>query len=204
MCLLPPPLIDEPFDHREIENRGKSPADGWRLEPFQPWHAPTIARWVQTEQQRRWLAPSTHPPLTAEKILEWKKPGGSAFVLVKGAERSPWGYGELNPMRNGGEYLWLGHIVVRPDQRGRGLGSTLLRALLAEAFERRNATRVALIVFPGNLAALRCYRRAGFGLSGEEVHQFDGAGPTHRLLRLEITRAARPEARSALPAQGRD
>lgn len=125
-------------------------------------------------------------------------------MLVQGAERSPWGYGEINPMRNGGEYLWLGHVVVRPDQRGKGLGSTLLRALLAEAFERRNATCVALIVFPDNLAALRCYRRAGFSLSGEEIHQFDGAGPTHRLLRLEITRSAWPETGPALPSQGSD
>jgi RimJ/RimL family protein N-acetyltransferase len=126
--------------------------------------------------------------LTAEKVMGWKKSGGEAFVLVKGGEGSPVGYGEINPMRKGGEYLWLGHVVVRPDQRGRGMGSTLLRALLVEAFERRNAALVALIVFPDNLAALRCYRRAGFSQSGEEIHQFDGAGPTHRLLRMEITR----------------
>lgn len=111
-------------------------------------------------------------------------------MLVKGGEGPPLGYGEINPLRSGGEHVWLGHVIVRPDRRGRGLGSILLRALLAEVFERRNATRVALIVFPDNLAALRCYRRAGFCLSGEEHHQFDGAGPTHRLLRLEITRPA--------------
>ena len=136
--------------------------------------------------------------------MEWKKPGGSAFVLVKGGDGSPRGYGEINLMRGGGEYLWLGHVVVRPDQRGRGLGSTLLRALLVEAFERRNATRVALIVFPENLAALRCYRRVGFSLSGEEHHQFSDGGPTHRLLRLEITRPTRAAARPALPGQGSD
>jgi RimJ/RimL family protein N-acetyltransferase len=201
MCHLPQPLVAEPFDRRVVADRGKYLDDGWRLTPFQPWHAPTIARWVQTEQQLRWLAPSTHPPLTAEKILGWKKPGGSAFVLVKGGEGPPWGYGEINPMRKGGEYLWLGHIIVRPDQRGRGMGSILLRALLVEVFERRNATRVALIVFPDNLAALRCYRRVGFSLSGEEIHQFDSAGPTHRLLRLEITRSATREAEAALPVQ---
>jgi RimJ/RimL family protein N-acetyltransferase len=204
MCPLPQPLVGEPFDLRVVEDRGKSLGEGWRLTPFQPRHALTIARWIQTEQQLRWLAPSTHPPLTAEKIMGWKKSGGEAFVLVKGGEWSPLGYGEINPMRKGGEYLWLGHVIVRPDQRGRGLGRTLLRALLVEAFERRNAMRVALIVFPDNLAALRCYRRVGFSLSGEEIHQFDGEGLTHRLLRLEITRQARRAAGAALPAQGSD
>ena len=190
MCPLPQPLIREAHDRRVAEDGKPYVGDGWRLTPFQPWHAPTIARWVPTQQQLRWLAPSTPAPLTAEKIMGWKKSGGTAFVLVKGGAGPPWGYGEINPMRRGGDHVWLGHVIVRPDKRGRGLGSFLLRVLLAEAFERRNATRVALIVLPDNLAALRCYRRAGFNLSGEEHHQFGGAGPRHRLLRLEIARPA--------------
>lgn len=120
--------------------------------------------------------------------MGWKKSGGEAFVLVKGGKGPPWGYGEINPMRGGGEHVWLGHVIVRPDQRGRGLGSVLIRALLVQAFEGPKAAHVSLIVFPDNLAALRCYRRAGFKLSGEEHHQFGGGGATHRLLRLEITR----------------
>jgi len=120
--------------------------------------------------------------------MGWNKSGGEAYVLVKHGEGSPWGYGEINPMRQDGGHVWLGHVIVRPDRRGQGLGSVLLRALLSEAFERRDATRVALIVFPDNHAALRCYRRAGFSLTGEELHQFGGEGLTHRLLRLEITR----------------
>ena len=162
MCRLPQPLIGKSHGLRDVEDRSDSVGEGWRLAPFRPWHAQTIARWIQTTQQLRWLAPSTRPPLTAEKILAWKKSGGDAFVLVKGGDGSPLGYGEINPMRRGGEHVWLGHVIVRPDRRGRGMGSILLRALLAEAFEQRNATRVALIVYPDNLPALRCYRRAGF------------------------------------------
>lgn len=190
MGSFPQPLVRVPHTRRSLEDGKSYEGEGWRLVPFQSWHAPTISRWVQTQQQLQWLAPSTPPPLTAEKIKGWKKSGGSAFVLVKGGESPPWGYGEINPMREDGGHVWLGHVIVRPDRRGRGLGSLLLRALLAEAFERRHATRVALIVFPDNHAALRCYRRAGFVDSGEEHHQFGCGGPTHRLLRLEI---ARPE-----------
>lgn len=190
MCPQLQLLIGESNDRRIAEARSESVSDGLRLAPFRPWQALTIARWVQTEQQLQWLAPSTRLPLTAEKILKWKKAGGDAFVLIKDGKESPLGYGEINPIRRGGEHVWLGHVIVRPDQRGRGLGSILLRSLLAEAFEQRNATCVALIVFPDNLAALRCYRRAGFSLSGEEHHQFGGEGPPHRLLRLEITRPA--------------
>jgi len=125
-------------------------------------------------------------------------------VLVNGVDGSPLGYGEINPMGGGGGDVWLGHVIVRPDRRGRGMGTFLLRSLLAESFERRNATRVALIVFPDNLAALRCYRRVGFRLAGEEFHRFGGGGPAQRLLRLEITRPARQSACVPLPAQGID
>jgi len=192
MGSLPRPLIREPHTCRVLEDSKPHGGEGWQLAPFQSWHAPTITRWVQTQQQLQWLAPSTPPPLTAEKIMDWKKSGGSAFVLVKGGESPPWGYGEINPMLRDDEQVWLGHVIVRPDQRGRGLGGVLLRALVAEAFERRCAKRVALIVFPDNLSALRCYRRAGFIVSGEEYHQFSSEGPTHRLLRLEIARPAFP------------
>ena len=89
-------------------------------------------------------------------------------------------------MRREPGHLWLGHLVVRPDQRGKGAGQVLVRALLAYASERHLASRVSLIVFPDNTAALKCYRRVGFTIVGEEYHQFGDVGPRRRLLRLEI------------------
>ncbi len=188
--LNPQSLFRDSWDRRASVDPAEKKWNGWRLMPFGRRHAASIVRWVKGEQQLRWLAPSTTPPLTAEKIVGWEKPGGQAFVLQKGHGGQPLGYGEVNPMRRGSDRLWLGHVVVRPDQRGRGVGSVLLQALLSEAFDRRDATHVALIVFPDNVAALRCYQRAGFRLMGEEFHQFKGQGSLHRLLRLEMTRPA--------------
>ena len=157
-----------------------------RLRPFDPLYAAQISQWVETEEQLRWLAPSTQPPLTAAKVVGWTKPGGEAFLLTREGDAKPIGYGELNPMRGTVGHLWLGHVVVRPDQRDRGAGQALVRALLDRAFNTLLAGRVSLIVFPDNVAALQCYRRVGFALMGEEYHRFGGAGPKHRLFRLEI------------------
>jgi RimJ/RimL family protein N-acetyltransferase len=190
MSSLPQRWVREPRERGPIAPGDQAALQGMRLTPFRVSQAPIIVRWVNSEQQLRWLAPSTPPPLTAEKVAAWKRPGGEALVLAMGRDDAPAGYGELNPMRSGGGDLWLGHVIVRPDLRGRGVGTFLSRALLSEAFEQRGANRVSLIVFPDNLAALRCYRRAGFITAGEEQHQFGGAGPTHRLLRLEIARPA--------------
>jgi len=189
MSSLPQRSVREPRERGVMVPGDQTALQGMRLTPFRVWQAPIIARWVKSEEELRWLAPSTPPPLTAEKVAAWKRPGGEAFVLAMGGDDAPAGYGELNPMRSGCGDLWLGHLIVRPDLRGRGVGTFLSRALLSEAFEQRGADRVSLIVFPDNLAALRCYRRAGFITAGEEHHQFGGAGSTHRLLRLEIARA---------------
>ena len=189
MSSLPQRSVREPRERGVMAPGDQTAFQGMRLTPFRVWQAPIIARWVKSEQQLLWLAPSTLPPLTAEKVAAWKRPGGEAFVLAMGRGDAPAGYGELNPMRSGCGDLWLGHVIVRPDLRGRGVGTFLSRALLSEAFGQRGANRVSLIVFPDNLAALRCYRRAGFIPAGEEHHQFGGADGTHRLLRLEIARA---------------
>ena len=154
---------------------------------FEPRHARHIARWASSDEDLHWLAPSTPAPLTPAKVLAWKKEGGEALVLVRRGQAGPLGYGELNPMKNRQAHFWLGHIVVRPDCRGRGLGAVLLHLLLRCAFEHRQAERVSLIVFPDNAAAIRCYRRSGFVKTGDEFHQFHNSRVVHRLSRMEVT-----------------
>ncbi|MCK7594967.1 GNAT family N-acetyltransferase [Pseudomarimonas salicorniae] len=56
--------------------------------------------------------------------------------------------------------LRLMDIALMPDQRGRGIGTALIRALQGEA--RASGRRIGLHVEPGN-PALDLYRRLGFG-----------------------------------------
>ncbi len=161
-----------------------------RLAPFDERFAGVIAGWVQTVEQLRWLAPSTAAPLTAQKVVGWKRPDGHAFQLIRGEDPVPAGYAELNPMRQDAAHLWLGHVVVDPNLRGRGLGRALVRDVVATAFNRLDAGRISLVVFPNNIPAIQCYLRAGFALEGEEYHRFGDKGPRYRLLRLEVRRPA--------------
>lgn len=156
------------------------------LRSFDPTYAHVVAGWVQTEEELLWLAPSTTGPLTAAKIVAWKRPNGDAFLYVDRHDGLPVAYGELNPMRREPDHLWAGHIIVSPRHRGRGIGQAFVQAMLGYAFGRRCANRVSLIVFPGNGSAIHCYRRVGFRVAGEEFHRFGRRGTKHRLLRLEI------------------
>ncbi len=161
------------------------PTERFVLRPFDPAYAEVIAGWVQSEQELLWLAPSTAGPLTADKISAWQRPSGDAFVYAEENHAPPVAYGELNPMRREPDHLWVGHVIVSPAHRGQGIGQAFVRAMLDYAFETVCANRVSLIVFPGNLAALRCYRRVGFEVVGHEHHRFGRNNTEHRFLRLE-------------------
>lgn len=165
----------------------ETPTNGdLQLKRFERRHASKVVEWVASASELRWLAPSTQPPLTADKVANWPKKNGMAFSLFHVDESDPIGYGELNPMRGDSSQMWLGHIIIRPDERGKGIGSAFVRLQVAYAFEQLAAKRVALIVFPDNIAAVQCYRRIGFTPAGPEYHRFGKNGPKERLLRFEI------------------
>jgi RimJ/RimL family protein N-acetyltransferase len=126
-------------------------------------------------------------PITPDSVIGWKKAGGRPLVCCSGdSESRPIAYAELNPMRNEPAHWWLGHVVVDPNRRGCGVGREFLRMLVDHASKQLGASRLSLIVFPENQAAIRCYQAVGFQVVCEEFHQFGGLVPKQRLLRLEL------------------
>ncbi|MFQ5462631.1 MAG: GNAT family N-acetyltransferase [Phycisphaerae bacterium] len=158
------------------------------LDGFDAQDAIAIAGWVRNHRELRELAPSTEPPLTSEKVRGWPRPGGAAFVYRIAPERAPVCYGELNPMRSVPDHLWIGHVIVDPAWRGRGLGTRFVQDLVDHAFAKLRARRISLVVFPANQPALRCYRSAGFRMQGEEFHRFGTSDARYRLIRFELER----------------
>ncbi len=153
---------------------------------FDPRYADAVADWVGSTEELHRLAPSTKPPLTAAKVIRWPQPGGRAFILLDREGGEPVAYGELNPMRNTADQYWLGHVIVSPAHRGQGLGEFFVLQLVTYARDSLCATKLSLVVFPENDAAIGCYLGVGFTNKGEEFHQFNGVGPKHRLLRFEM------------------
>jgi RimJ/RimL family protein N-acetyltransferase len=149
-----------------------------------------IASWVRTDEDLRWLAPGTPPPLTGPKIAGWRKPGGSSLVAFEGRSAYPVCYGELNPMRHEADHYWIGHVIVDPALRSCGIGKAFVRLLLSHAFGTRAARKVSLVVFPDNRAAIHCYESCGFRRVGDESHRFAPGGGPERLLRFEAGPAA--------------
>ena len=158
------------------------------LTPFATHFATTIASWVSDDISLLWLAPRTPPPLTPRKVLDWHGPNKTVLLAYIEGEDAPCAYAEINQMKSKPYELWLGHIIVDPQRRSRGIGSLFVDQLLDEGFESFGAQMVSLVVFPENVAAIRCYQRCGFSVTREECHRFRRRGPKCRMLRLDITR----------------
>lgn len=158
-----------------------------RLRSFHDRHAPIVAGWVSTEDQLKRLAPGTAMPLTPAKVLGWQRPGSRTFVLSRDDTTDPLGYAELNPMVRQATHYWLGHVIIAPAERGKGLGNAFVGAVVRFAFERLRVNRISLIVLPNNASAIACYRHVGFTQVAEEVHDFLPGQARTRMVRYEIT-----------------
>lgn len=76
----------------------------------------------------------------------------------------------------GGHVCWMEDVIVHPDHRGLGLGSTLIRAAITEA-RRREWSRITLLTDHDNTAAQAMYTAAGYARSDMIVLRRSTADP---------------------------
>jgi GNAT superfamily N-acetyltransferase len=125
----------------------------WSETAPDPAFAARMGDWLAAEGDRRttWLAAVDGAPAGMASMFEYRR------MPRPGRADSRWGY--------------IGNMFVREDLRGRGIGTTLLTALVAAGDERGYA-RLVLSPSP---RALPFYVRAGFVVPDE-------AAGDHRLL----------------------
>jgi GNAT superfamily N-acetyltransferase len=76
----------------------------------------------------------------------------------------PWGVAYVSfiwALEHGGRAAWLEELYVRPAERGRGLGRTLLQAVV-DACRAAGCAAIALEVEASHARAANLYRREGF------------------------------------------
>lgn len=158
------------------------------LAAFDRLMAPLVAGWAREGRDLFWLAPSTPAPLTAAKVVAWAGPDGGPRLFRRDDCFEPLGYLELNPMPGQPAHYWLGHCLIRPEQRGTGLGRVMIELVLNEAFARRAARQISLMVFPENLPAFHCYVSVGFRKVNEQCKYFATTGKQYQMLHMSLSR----------------
>lgn len=164
--------------------------DSCRLTPYERIYAPVLLTWVRSDEELFWLAPQTPPPLTVDKIEGWTARRDDPFLFWRDADpRTPIGYGELNRMPHDDQHLWLGHLIIAPSMRGQGWGVRMMHHFLRVGFQDRRTREISLVVFPENVGAIRCYRRAGMAAWGEQHKTFGSSVKRYRMVHMGICRA---------------
>jgi GNAT superfamily N-acetyltransferase len=113
-------------------------------------------------QQEADFAPSGAKQRRAIGLLLAQPTLGRLFVLARGTKV----LGMVSLLftvstAEGGKAAWLEDLVVQPDQRGKGLGTRLLRGAIDWA-RREGLTRITLLTDGDNVGARHLYLRHGF------------------------------------------
>ena len=105
---------------------------------------------------------------TPEERVAWLAARGPRHpVLVAERDRVVVGWGSLNPFnpRKAYEYVAEFSVYVERAWRGKGVGSALLRALIARA-QQLGYHKMVLSAFPWNALGMTLYQKHGFRTVG--------------------------------------
>ncbi len=141
-----------------LETFGREDFDrliGWvaSAEELMLWAGPMLHWPLDRAQLERYLA-AAEGPAAARRI--WRAVDAGETV----------GHAELNAIERTHRTATLSRVMVRPGLRGRGIGTAMVRAALAVAFDELRLHRVDLFVFDFNAGAIACYERLGFRHEG--------------------------------------
>jgi RimJ/RimL family protein N-acetyltransferase len=120
------------------------------------WHEPTSL--VDLERDYTMETSTTRAYIA---MLEGEPIGFIQSYLVMGSGDGCW-EDERDPGARG-----IDQFLANPEQLGRGLGTAMVSAFVAQLFQDPAVTKVQTDPSPKNERAIRCYRRAGFVVEGQ-------------------------------------
>lgn len=163
------------------------------LEFFTEADIDQLIGWVPTRAfLLQWAGPSFDFPLTPaqlQELLDASNTPDAAFRLFKAvtAEGEVIGHCELPAIDRENGSATLGRVLIgRPEYRGRGYGTAMVRAALDVAFKELGLHRVGLGVFDFNGSAIACYEAVRFRHEGtfRDYPRNDGAYWSLRMMSI--------------------
>ncbi|MFL6264280.1 MAG: GNAT family N-acetyltransferase [Thermoanaerobaculia bacterium] len=148
------------------------------LIPFTEADIEPLLGWIRShEELLLWTASSFGYPLTREHIQQHLRDSAARgdrliFKAVDSESGETIGHVELGAIDARNRSARVGRVLLAPAARGRGLGTAMMRATLAYAFDVLQVHRAELGVFDVNPRALACYERAGFRREGVRRESF--------------------------------
>jgi aminoglycoside 6'-N-acetyltransferase len=175
------------------------------FEPLQRSQFPLVARWLAEPLVARWWNHETSPAAIERDFGPSVDGHDATEVFVAAVADQPFGLIQRYPIDAYAEYveelstvcalpagaLSVDYLIGEPDLRGRGLGATLIAAVVDQSWPRYpRADDVIVPVSAGNRASWRALERAGFRRIAEGDMQPDNPRDSlkHYVYRLQRPR----------------
>lgn len=171
------------------------PGKNVRLRALERDDLPVVVAWMNDPLTRATLS-SWRPMSLADELRWYEALAGSktdmVFVIEAVSSLAPPAAGGPRPRPVGScgihQIDWknrtgvVGIVIGDKADRGKGLGTEAMRALVRWAHQELGLVRVELEVFPHNAAGVASYQKLGFSLDGRRRSAYFRDGAFHDLL----------------------
>jgi RimJ/RimL family protein N-acetyltransferase len=135
---------------------------------------PMVHEWIQRPHVAEWW----HEPISlADLERDYMIHRSSTRAYIAMLEGEPIGFVQSYVAMDSGDGWWdeerdpgtrgIDQFLANGDQLGRGLGSSMVSAFVAQLFQDPAVSKVQTDPSPKNERAIRCYRRVGFVVERE-------------------------------------
>lgn len=153
----------------------KPPVPPVTLRPLMAQDLPMLHGWLNRPHIVEWWGGDAMRPTLDEVLADYHPDalaahGVTPYIAMRGDE--PIGYAQSYVAMGSGDGWWeditdpgvrgIDQSLANADQLGQGLGTQLVRALVARLFDDPAVTAVQTDPAPHNARAIRCYEKAGF------------------------------------------
>lgn len=156
--------------------------------------AQLIAAIPDAPSHLRWAGPEYAYPLDPTELKETlakttgAAPSFKVYKAVLAGRNETVGHVQLVDIDYAKSTCVLGKVLIFPAHRGKGLGRSMVRAALREAFTVLRLHEVTLSVFDSNDAAIAIYRSLGFVRRSPDPAALPFEGESWRAVRMALTR----------------
>ncbi len=144
------------------------------LRPFTREDFQALIDWTPSREfLMQWAGPNFSWPLDNTQLEKRLRqtlgpyPALLAFTALNADAGEAVGHIELGAIDRANGSASVACVLVAPTERGRGVGSEMVRRVLSVAFQQIKLHRVQLHVFDFNHDAIACYERCGFRKEGQ-------------------------------------
>lgn len=144
-----------------------------RLDKFTTNDYANLISWIDSEELLIQIAGRQMSfPVTAEQLdISQADKNRNAFSIIDTATGRSIGHCELYIMESTVKIDRL--LIGDPSMKGKGLCSEIIKLLLEYGFNILHRQEIELNVFDWNVAAIRCYEKAGFKKNPGKTMEFE-------------------------------